>query len=98
MVQGLLYVADMSYDYISVPEDKVTVGETVRCKIKAVNKARQRITFSLKLMEVHKSAVEALSDAARLPIHFCSVLADELQHNVNDWQYLVAPTVSCAAS
>lgn len=50
--QGLLHISDMSYDHVAVPEDKVNVGDVVRCKIKEVNKAKQRIGFSLKLMEV----------------------------------------------
>lgn len=48
---GLLHISDMSYDHVAVPEDKVNVGDVVRCKIKEVNKAKQRIGFSLKLME-----------------------------------------------
>lgn len=52
-MQGLLHISDLSYDHVSAPEDKVTPGETVQCKIKSVNREQQRIQFSLKLMEVN---------------------------------------------
>lgn len=51
-MQGLLHISDMSYDHVLVPEDKVSVGDTVRCKVKTVDRAKQRLSFSLKLMEV----------------------------------------------
>lgn len=42
----------MSWDHVAVPEDVVQPGDNIHCKIKAVDKDRQRIYFSLKLMEV----------------------------------------------
>ena len=51
-MQGLLHISDMSWDHVTVPEDVVQPGDEIQCKIKAVDKERQRIYFSLKLMEV----------------------------------------------
>jgi small subunit ribosomal protein S1 len=51
-MQGLLHISDMSWDHVAVPEDVVQPGDEIQCKIKAVDKERQRIYFSLKLMEV----------------------------------------------
>ncbi|KAA6427605.1 MAG: ribosomal S1-like RNA-binding domain-containing [Trebouxia sp. A1-2] len=48
---GLLHISDMSWDHVAVPEDVVQPGDEIQCKIKAVDKERQRIYFSLKLME-----------------------------------------------
>lgn len=48
---GLLHVSDMSWDHVHVPEDIVQPGDEIQCKIKAIDKARQRIYFSLKMME-----------------------------------------------
>ena len=42
----------MSWDQVGMPEDVVAAGEEIRCKIKGVDKAKRRIYFSLKLMEV----------------------------------------------
>lgn len=42
----------MSWDQVGMPEDVVSAGEEIRCKIKGVDKAKRRIYFSLKLMEV----------------------------------------------
>jgi len=52
VMQGLLHISDMSWDHVAVPEDVVQPGDEIQCKIKAVDKERQRIYFSLKLMEV----------------------------------------------
>ncbi|KAL3160494.1 hypothetical protein ABBQ32_010805 [Trebouxia sp. C0010 RCD-2024] len=48
---GLLHISDMSWDQVGMPEDVVSAGEEIRCKIKGVDKAKRRIYFSLKLME-----------------------------------------------
>ena len=42
----------MSWDQVMQPEDSVSPGDTIQCKIKGVDKAKRRIYFSLKLMEV----------------------------------------------
>lgn len=57
-MQGLLHVSDMSWDHVHVPEDIVQPGDEIQCKIKAIDKARQRIYFSLKMMEVGPSGTE----------------------------------------
>ena len=51
-MQGLLHISDMSWDQVGMPEDVVSPGDTIQCKIKGVDKAKRRIYFSLKLMEV----------------------------------------------
>ena len=51
-LQGLLHITDMSWDEVGMPEDKVSLGEVITCKVKSVEKKRQRINFSLKMMQV----------------------------------------------
>lgn len=52
MLQGLLHITDMSWDHVGMPEDVVSPGDVIQCKIKGVDKDKKRIFFSLKLMEV----------------------------------------------
>ena len=88
LLQGLLHISDLSYDHVAVPEDKVTPGETVQCKIKGVNKELQRIQFSLKLMEVHLCCkCRVVKDVAiKLLLAVC------LQKVRSDWFYCTLNT------
>ena len=56
-LQGLLHISDMSWDQVGMPEDVVTPGDVLQLKIKGVDKAKRRIYFSLKLMEVSHQAM-----------------------------------------
>ena len=48
-VQGMIHISELSWDRIATPEAVVRPGDEVRCKILKVDKARSRISLSLKV-------------------------------------------------
>lgn len=47
-VDGLVHVSEISYDRVSKPADVLSVGETVKVKVLAMDAEKQRISLSIK--------------------------------------------------
>ncbi|KRL58410.1 30S ribosomal protein S1 [Latilactobacillus fuchuensis] len=47
-VDGLVHVSEISYDHIKQPADVLTVGETVKVKVLALDQEKGRISLSIK--------------------------------------------------
>ena len=57
--EGLIHVSELSHDYVRVPEDVVSVGETVQVKVLKVNKRRKQLNLSMKALADLPEAEEA---------------------------------------
>lgn len=47
-VDGLVHVSELSHNHVKSPEEVVTVGETVKVKVRAVDREAERISLSIK--------------------------------------------------
>ncbi|MEO0560673.1 MAG: S1 RNA-binding domain-containing protein [Chloroflexota bacterium] len=48
---GMIHVSELSTDYISSPEDVVSVGDEIQVKVLKVNRKRRQIDLSIKALE-----------------------------------------------
>jgi small subunit ribosomal protein S1 len=48
---GMVHVSEMSTDYISSPEDKVSIGDEIQVKVIKINRKRRQIDLSIKALE-----------------------------------------------
>ncbi|WP_440858910.1 30S ribosomal protein S1 [Staphylococcus shinii] len=47
-VDGLVHVSELSHEHVKLPEDIVAIGDSVKVKIKSVDKDSERISLSIK--------------------------------------------------
>ncbi|MDN8847974.1 S1 RNA-binding domain-containing protein, partial [Staphylococcus aureus] len=47
-VDGLVHVSELSHEHVKSPEDIVAIGDSVKVKIKSVDKDSERISLSIK--------------------------------------------------
>ena len=84
----------MSWDQVGMPEDIVSPGDTIQCKIKGVDKDKRRIYFSLKLMEVGvRLPVQHLHVHCRVPAS-CLQTSLAVHHPVcnHPWLFIIPST------
>ncbi|WP_256681904.1 S1 RNA-binding domain-containing protein, partial [Mammaliicoccus fleurettii] len=47
-IDGLVHVSELSHDHVKSPEEVVTVGDTVKVKVRAIDRDAERISLSIK--------------------------------------------------
>jgi transcriptional accessory protein Tex/SPT6 len=67
--EGLVHVSELSHEYVRVPGDVVTVGDTVQVKVIKINKRRKQVNLSIKALqqapepEIPETSSQAQADA-----------------------------------
>lgn len=52
--QGLIHISELSWDRIAKPEQVVSVGQSIQAVVTNVDTRRERITLSLRRLEVRR--------------------------------------------
>lgn len=75
--QALIHLSELSWDFLVKPEQRVRVGDKLRCVVISVDHKKGRISLSLKRMQVGSSSTlfppppVALPDSAAEAVSMC---------------------------
>ena len=61
-IEGLIHISQIADRHISKPQDVLKIGETVTCKITAIDYDKKRVSLSIRALL--EPAVEAVEEAA----------------------------------